>query len=160
MSARRQLLATSKAARTPALAAVELGAKTAEVAQGVPANAHDASHVDGVGAGRTRGKRDGIELEPLVEVGKVGGKHDIGQVEVCRHATNMAHEHVAAHEAEGGVGVPYAHAKDEAQQQADHVLHELTGGPVAANDAVADDGVEAAALGPELLELGGVGLAV
>ncbi len=95
-----------------------------------------------------------------MKIDKVGGQHDVWQVEIRRQFVDILFHYVSFHQSKRSVGVFHFYAKDQAQKETDSVFHKFPVFAIAAYCAVANHSVVLRAHVPESAELVGVSLAV
>ena len=99
--------------------------KISEIPKRLPADFENLLKVDGVDAALTGLEGDYPEGNLLVEVGEIGGQHDIRQVKVLRHLPEILLNQVTLHKPERSVGVRDADAEGELQDEPQRILDKL-----------------------------------
>ena len=99
--------------------------QVSEIPKCLPADFENLLEVDGVDTSLAGLEGDYPEGNLLVEIGEIGGQHDIRQVEVLGHLPEILFHQIALHQPERGVGVRDADAKGELQYESQGILDEL-----------------------------------
>lgn len=100
--------------------------KTVEIADGIPADLDDFFDVKGIHPSLSWLERDFYKFHPFLIIYEIGGEHNVRNIEILGKSGKKSAEYIGSHQTKGCVGVRNLYAENQAEKDADHMLHKFS----------------------------------